>query len=275
MTTRLVVTATDGSGESLRAVEWAAGEAVLHAVPLRIVSAAAPPPRMTGLQVRPDRDHVADLIRSERNEALDAAASRAARVAPGLVIVTDPLNGPPAQAVTETGYGASMLVVGSRGTGAFSAMMLGSVSRYVAGHAACPVVIVRDPVPVRSGQVAVGIGDPDDGDSALTFAFEEARLRKVGLMAVHACYLPQASLSRAGSAWPLPGPVEPKRPGSWRRCSTRGGRSTPTSRSARMSCRVTRAGPWPACRPGSAWSSSAGAPAIRGCRGPARSGTRS
>jgi hypothetical protein len=58
---------------------------------------------MTALQIRPDRDHVADLIRAERDLALDAAASRAARVAPGLVIVTDPVAGPPAQAVAETG----------------------------------------------------------------------------------------------------------------------------------------------------------------------------
>jgi nucleotide-binding universal stress UspA family protein len=208
MTTKPVVTATDGSEESLRAVEWAAGEAVRHSVPLRIVSAAALPPLMTGLQVRPDRDHVADLVRNERDRALDAAASRAARVAPGLVIVTDPLGGPPAEAVTETGDGALILVVGSRGAGAFTAMVLGSVSRYAAAHAACPVVVVRDLPHVRSGQVAVGVGDRDDGTDSLTFAFEEARLRKVGLMAVHACYLPQASLSRAGSAWPLPGPVE-------------------------------------------------------------------
>ena len=124
--------------ESLRAVEWAAGEAVRHAAPLRIVSAASLPPRMTGLEVRPERDYVADLVRAERDRALDAAASLAARAAPGLVIVTDPLPGPPAQAVTESGSGASMLVVGSRGAGAFTAMTLGSVSRYAAAHAVLP-----------------------------------------------------------------------------------------------------------------------------------------
>ena len=99
---------------------------------------------MTALQIRPDRDHVADFIRSERDLALDAAASRAARVAPGLVIVTDPVAGPPAQGVTESGSGAAMLVVGCRGAGAFTAMTLGSVSRYAAAHAPCPVVVVRD-----------------------------------------------------------------------------------------------------------------------------------
>ena len=135
MRVKPIVAATDGSGESLRAVEWAAREAVQHAARLRIVSAASLPPRMTRLQVRPERDRVADLIHAELDQALDAAASRAARAAPGLVIVTDPLAGPPAQAVTESGSGALMLVVGSRGAGAFTAMTLGSVSRYAAAHA--------------------------------------------------------------------------------------------------------------------------------------------
>jgi nucleotide-binding universal stress UspA family protein len=170
----------------LRAVEWAASEAILHAAPLRIVSAAPPPPRMTALQIRPDRDHVADFIRSERDMALDAAASRAARTAPGLVIVTDPVAGPSAQAVTESGTGASMLVVGSRGAGAFTALTLGSVSRYAAAHAPCPVVVVRDLSPVPSGLVGVGVGDLDDYVGLLTFAFEEASLRKAAVLAIHA-----------------------------------------------------------------------------------------
>ena len=193
MKVKPIVAATDGSMESLRAVEWAAGEAVRHAAPLLIVSATSLPPRMTGLQVRPERDHVADLIRAERDEALDAAASRAARMAPGLVIVTDPLPGPPAQAVTASASGASMLVVGSRGAGAFTAMTLGSVSRYAAAHASCPVVVIRDQSPVPSGLVGVGVGDLDDCPGSLTFAFEEAGLHKASLLAVH--------------AWPGPGPV--------------------------------------------------------------------
>jgi nucleotide-binding universal stress UspA family protein len=193
MNVKPIVVGTDGSGESLRAVEWGAGEAILHSAPLRIVSAASLPPLMTGLQVRPERDHVADFIRSERDLALDAAASRAARVAPGLVIVTVPVAGPPAQGVTASGPGASMLVVGSRGAGAFTALMLGSVSRYAAAHAACPVVVVRDVSPVTSGLVGVGVGDLDDCAESLAFAFEEAGLRRGSVLAVH--------------VWPGPGPV--------------------------------------------------------------------
>jgi nucleotide-binding universal stress UspA family protein len=188
-----IVAATDGSEESLRAVEWAAGEAILRSEPLRIVSAAPLPPRMVALQIRPDRDHVADFIRSERDLALDAAASRAAWAAPGLVIVTDPVAGPPAQAVAESGTGALMLVVGSRGAGAFTALTLGSVSRYAAAHAACPVVVVRDQPPVASGLVGVGVRDLDDCAESLAFAFDEASLRRGGVLAVH--------------VWPGPGPV--------------------------------------------------------------------
>ena len=201
MNMKPIVAATDGSEESLRAVEWAAGEAILHAVSLRIVSAALLPPAMTAmtaLQIRPDRDHVADFIRSEGDLVLDAAASRAARVAPGLVIVTDPVAGPPAQGVATSGSGAAMLVVGCRGAGAFTALTLGSVSRYAAAHSACPVVVVRDLLPAASGLIGVGVGDLDDCADPLTFAFDEASIRKASVLAIH--------------AWPGPGPEAPESP---------------------------------------------------------------
>src|SRR5690242_15981004 len=176
MEAQAIVAATDGSEESLRAVDWAAAEALLRGKPLRIVSAMSLLPWTVPLQLRPDRDYIADLIRSEREQALVTAASRAAMRAPGLVIDAGPLGGPPAQAIVEAGSGALMLVVGSRGVGAFTAMTLGSVSRYVSAHAGCPVVVVRDPSAVPPGQVVVGVGDPDDCAEALTLGFEEAEL---------------------------------------------------------------------------------------------------
>jgi nucleotide-binding universal stress UspA family protein len=197
MNIKPIVAATDGSEESLRAVEWAAGEAILRSEPLRIVSAAPLPARMVALQLRPDRDHVTDFIRSERDLALHAAASRAAWAAPGLVIVTDPVAGPPAQAVAESGTGASMLVVGSRGAGAFTALTLGSVSRYAAAHAACPVVVIRDLIPVAGGLIGVGVGDLEDCSGLLTFAFEEASLRKAEVLAVHVWAGPEPTAAGA------------------------------------------------------------------------------
>ena len=96
MTARPVVAATDGSEDSLRAVEWAAREAVLHGIPLRIVSAASLP-KMVVLPLKPERDAVLDFVHDYRDRALAAAAARAAEIAPGLLIDTDPVEGPPAE----------------------------------------------------------------------------------------------------------------------------------------------------------------------------------
>ena len=206
MAAKPIVAGTDGSEESLRAVDWAAREAVLRGAPLRIVSAAALPPRMISRTGAGEYDTVTDVIMEERDRALAAAAELAARAAPGLLIDTDPLSGAPAEAVTASGSGALMLVLGSRGIGAFTAMLLGSVSRYAASHASCPVVAIRDETPGPHRLVGVGVGDLDSCGDALTFAFEEASLRQAGVLALHAWHTPQTDISRAGEAFTPPGP---------------------------------------------------------------------
>ncbi len=204
MTAKPVVVATDGSRESLRAVEWAVREAALCSAPLRIVSAASLP-KMVVLPLQAERDAVLGYVREQRDRALAAAAARAAQLAPGLLIDTDPVEGQAARVVTESGSGALMLVVGFRGTGAFAAMVLGSVARYAADHGSCPVVVVRDEAAAVHRLVGVGVGDLEDCADALTFAFEEAALRKARLMAIHAWHAPQDGIFWAGDRFPPPG----------------------------------------------------------------------
>ena len=187
MAVKPVVVAIDGSAEALRAVGWAVREAVLRDAPLRIVSAAALPPRMKPRTDAHGPSTVAEIVLADRDRALAAAADRATAIAPGLLVSTDALPVPVAQGVTDSGAGASMLVVGSRGAGAFAAMLLGSVSRYAATHAASPVVVVRDDsAAAQQGTVVVGVRGPEDCAAALTFAFEEAALHNASLLAVHA-----------------------------------------------------------------------------------------
>ena len=204
MSAKAIVAATDGSGESLRAVEWAAREAMLRSVPLRIVSAASLP-KMVVLQLRPERDAALGFVREYRDRALAAAVARAAGMAPGLLISTDPVEGQAATAVTESGSDALMLAVGFRGTGGFAAMMLGSVAQYAADHASCPVVAVRGETAAVHRLVGVGVGDLDDCDAALAFAFEEAALRKASLRALHAWHAPQDGTFWAGDRFPPAG----------------------------------------------------------------------
>jgi len=205
MSAKPIVAASDGSEESLRAVDWAAREAVLRGAPLRIVSAPGLLPRMAASQGHSEYETVSDVIRDESDYALTAATARAAKVAPDLLIDADHLSGAPAEAVTEAGSGALMLVVGSRGVGAFAGLVLGSVSRYAATHASSPVVVVREEIGAAHRQVGVGIGGLEGNTAALTFAFEEAALRKASLVAIHAWHTPQSDISRAGVSLTAPG----------------------------------------------------------------------
>ena len=109
-----------------------------------------------------------------------------------------------------------MLVVGARGSGGFAAMLLGSVSRYAALQACCPVVVVREETSAGHREVVVGIRDPDDADAALAYAFDEAALRGATLIAVHSWNWSRLALSghaerraRRGSS-PTPSTSPPK-----------------------------------------------------------------
>lgn len=53
------------------------------------------------------------------------------------------VEGRPAAVLVDESRGADLLVVGSRGHGGFTGLLLGSVSQQCAHHAACPVVIVH------------------------------------------------------------------------------------------------------------------------------------
>ena len=185
MAAKPVVAGADGSPESIRAVEWAAREAALRGTSLRILSIASMPPRMSPNPAT--HDTVAGHIEQESTEALTAAASQAAAVAPGLAVETELVeHAAPANALVDAGQNAMMLVLGSRRAGGFTALILGSVSRYAATNAACPVVVVREETMSAHREIVVGVRDPAESAAALGFAFEEAALRDARLVLTHA-----------------------------------------------------------------------------------------
>jgi nucleotide-binding universal stress UspA family protein len=142
---------------------------------------------------------VTKVLGSMPRRALAEAITRAGEVAPDLLIDTDLLTGPPALMVTGSGSGALMLVVGARGAGGFAAMLLGSVSRYAAMHASCPVVVVREETGAVHREVVVGIRDPHDATATLPFAFDEAARRGATLVAVHAWHSLPAPFGEPGA----------------------------------------------------------------------------
>ena len=98
------------------------------------------------------------------------------------------VSGSPADVLCDMSASADMVVLGHRGRGGLTGLLLGSVSSQVAAHARGAVVVVRGhwrPVP---GHVpcAVVVGADGSGASqpALAFAFAEATLRDAPLLAV-------------------------------------------------------------------------------------------
>jgi nucleotide-binding universal stress UspA family protein len=90
---------------------------------------------------------------------------------------------------------ASLLVTGTRGRSGIAEALLGSVSLTVAGHARCPMIVVRgnhdnQAASATHSRIVVGVGDKPTASEALRFAFEEARRRAVPVEAVRAWRCP-------------------------------------------------------------------------------------
>jgi len=139
---RPIIVAVDGSELSLRAVEWAGGEAVRLAVTLLIVAA---PGQVPGLRAAGEpAATVANAVRGMAARALADAVERVAAAAPAARVETALLDGPPTLAVAAYAAAGQLLVVGARDGGGLPGRVLGSVSGYLAAHAPCPVAVVGE-----------------------------------------------------------------------------------------------------------------------------------
>ncbi|MBF6223068.1 universal stress protein [Nocardia abscessus] len=185
-----ILAAVDGSASSYQAVAWAAVEAALHRCALHIITSMAIPTgfgpgislgeadlewmRRDGERVLTEAERVARTATSGEEPSLTTEVS--------FELVIPLLIGRSAQ--------ARMLVVGSRGLGAFQRGLLGSVSTATTHHARCPVAVIHgisaiDAVSARQ-PVLVGVDGTDNSVPAVGLAFEEASRRKVDLVALHA-----------------------------------------------------------------------------------------
>lgn len=191
----VVVVGVDGSQFSLRAVRWAAEEAVRRGAELRLVHAELPLP--TGV---PDVSKLArSALHDEAMGWMQDAAATAKETAPGLDVQTHVEVTTAAVLLGQESETAALVVVGARGRGGFAGLLLGSVAAALSSSSWCPVVIMRGEDPVPGRPVVVGVhGAPEDW-LVLGRAFEEAAARATSLVAVHAWKPPFESAELAES----------------------------------------------------------------------------
>ncbi|MDO5099122.1 MAG: universal stress protein [Corynebacterium sp.] len=201
--TDIVVVAVDGSDASKNAVRWAANTAAKRDVPLRIAASYTMPQFLYAEGMVPPQE-LFDELKNETEHTIEEARQIALEVAPDLKIAYTIAEGTPIDMLLEMSKTVTMIVMGSRGLGGLSGMVMGSVSAAVVSHAKCPVVVVREDNDVteatKYGPVVVGVDGSDVSQQATDFAFAEAQARGTKLIAIHTWMDMQVQASLAGLA---------------------------------------------------------------------------
>jgi nucleotide-binding universal stress UspA family protein len=140
---RKVVVGVDGSPESLGAMEWAYDEAERCGATLTVLHAWLYP---YSSELTPTTEMHRQMLIDATHELQSSVDQLGAKLTDGSVEVKPLLSEKsPAESLLAEGADADLIVVGSRGRGGLRALVLGSVSRTVAQHSACPVAVIRPP----------------------------------------------------------------------------------------------------------------------------------
>ncbi|MBE4733503.1 universal stress protein [Streptomyces caniscabiei] len=195
---RPVLAGVDGSERGMAAVDWAAAEAVLRGLPLRLVQASPSLPD----EVVPDA--AAEMLHRVGERVLQRAVADLGARCPDLQVRAEQTAEAPAAALLAAARDAALLVVGTRGAGGFDGLAVGSVALRAAAAAVCPVVLVPSrPVGgfeagegARSAaEVVVGFDSHRPVGELADFAFTSAEGREAALHVVKAWALPAEAVS--------------------------------------------------------------------------------
>ncbi|MET9391092.1 universal stress protein [Streptomyces sp. NPDC006624] len=193
-----VLVGVDGSERSAQAADWAAREAALRGVGVRLLHASPPLPGSPVPGPTRDRLHhmgarlLQQMVAGLRDRHPDVDAS------------IEQSDEPPAAALIAAAREAALLVVGTRGTGGFDELAVGSVALRTAAAAPCPVVLVPDrpgafaegaPAGHGTGQVVLGLDAHRPVGEVAEFAFSAAEARAARLRVVQAWAFPAESVS--------------------------------------------------------------------------------
>jgi len=140
-----ILVGADESDHSRHAVRWAMQEAALRQTLLTVMTVLpgeARPATMVfwGVRTYSESSDDAELVRTAVHDLVDKVASEIGGPLPEVTVTV--ATGNPAEELLRASRDADLLVVGSRGSGGFGRLMMGSVSSQVMHHAVCPVVVI-------------------------------------------------------------------------------------------------------------------------------------
>ena len=136
----VIVVGVDGSDPSRDALRWAARQAELTHASLHAIMCWSAPVMAYGSPVVVPVDFD---IAGSTTKVLDQTVSEVLGDQPSVPVTSIAVEGRPTQRLLAAAEAADLLVLGSRGHGAFAGMLLGSVSEHCVAHASCPVVVVH------------------------------------------------------------------------------------------------------------------------------------
>ena len=159
---RPVVVGVDGSPSCTAAVTFAAEAARHWSAPLMIASAYDPRGSDAWVDVYaraavPEGPDVTTQARASAEAAVETATDMAREQYPDVEVTGAVLAGPPPRALADGARDAGLLVVGTRGRGSFTSLLLGSVSHGVLHAASCPVTVVPVPSSPTSGALRAAV----------------------------------------------------------------------------------------------------------------------
>jgi nucleotide-binding universal stress UspA family protein len=130
---------------------------------------------------------VDNLLRAEGNVLLDRTRSNIRRGHPHLPITTRLLDGEPVNVLRDQSADAAMTVIGGKKSSMLAEAILGSMASAVGAVSTAPLAVIHPAHRTDGlGSVVVGIDGSPGSAGAIAFAFAEAALRRVDLLAVHA-----------------------------------------------------------------------------------------
>ncbi|GAA3276796.1 universal stress protein [Dactylosporangium vinaceum] len=186
-----IVVGYDGSYEARQAVHWAAAEAERTGAPLQIVNAYQITWPGAYYPAVAEQLEAAQEVSEQR---VGEIADRIRGLHSGLEVTGLSVDTPAAATLLDLGdAGAKLLVVGNRGAGGLTNLVMGSIGQQVATHSRVPVAVVRGRCAVTEGPVVVGVDGSASSADALGLAFTAARARGVELLAVRAYVTPAYS----------------------------------------------------------------------------------